>query len=122
MTCLSWSVFVVFAIAIPCLSHFLLACSSCDANHARPYNAVINLSLSAIATLSFLCLSKFVKKYGLRRFLFFDKLCDESETVRKGYTEQFNVSIFSCFLFSFYIINEGMCKVINEPNNYLILA
>ncbi|XP_056173353.1 uncharacterized protein LOC115675202 isoform X2 [Syzygium oleosum] len=89
--CLSWSVFFVFAIVVPIASHFLLACASCDGKHARPFDGVVQLSLSSVAVLSFVCLSRFVRKYGLRRFLFFDKLWDESETVRKGYTEQLNV-------------------------------
>lgn len=89
--CLSWLVFIVFAIVIPVLSHFYLACSDCDNRHARPYDTLVQLSLSSIATLSFVCLSQFVRIYGLRRFLFFDKLCNESETVRRGYTEQLNV-------------------------------
>ncbi|PSS06113.1 Protein of unknown function DUF3537 protein [Actinidia chinensis var. chinensis] len=97
--CLSWSVFMAMAIVVPCVSHFVLACASCDSKHSRPYDGVLQLSLSSIATLSFVCLSRFVRKYGLRRFLFFDKLCDESETVRKGYTEQLNLSLKILFIF-----------------------
>lgn len=97
--CLSWSVFVLFAIVVPLLSHFLLACSDCDSRHSRPYDPLVQLSLSSIASLSFICLSRFVRKYGLRRFLFFDKLVDESETVRKGYTGQLNRSLKIVFIF-----------------------
>ncbi|EXB63269.1 hypothetical protein L484_012459 [Morus notabilis] len=103
--CLSWSMFVLFTVVVPAASHFLIACASCDSKHARPYDPVVQLSLSAVATLSFVCLSNFVRRYGLRRFLFFDKLWDDSETVRKRYTEQLNrslkiLSIFvvPCFL------------------------
>ncbi|KNA06908.1 hypothetical protein SOVF_176740 [Spinacia oleracea] len=102
---LSWFVFLIFAIAIPAFSHFYLACPSCDATHDRPYDTVVQLSLSSIATLSFLCLSKFVRKYGLRRFLFFDKLVDESDSVRHHYTTQLygslkilSVFVLPCFL------------------------
>ncbi|XP_076949018.1 uncharacterized protein LOC143621492 [Bidens hawaiensis] len=80
--------FVVFTFIIPGFSHFYLACSDCDNRHARPYDTLVQLSLSGIATLS-----QFVRVYGLRRFLFFDKLCDESETVRMGYTAQLNRSL-----------------------------
>lgn len=97
--CLSWSVFILLAIAVPVMSHFLLACSSCDAKHQRPYDAVVQLSLSSVAVLSFLCLSRFIRNYGLRRFLFFDKLRDESEMVRKNYTEQLNRSMKILSLF-----------------------
>ena len=94
---LSGSMFVVFTLVVPATSHFMLACSDCDSHHSRPYDSVVQLSLSSFAALSFLCLSRFVSKYGLRRFLFFDKLWDESETVRLGYTNQLNVSF--CFSF-----------------------
>ncbi|GMI63779.1 hypothetical protein like AT3G20300 [Hibiscus trionum] len=104
-TCLSWFSFIVLGLVVPSLSHFLLACSTCDAKHARPYDWVVQLSLSSVSATSFVCLTRFVKKYGLKRFMFFDKLYDESETVRKGYTAQLNrslkiVSIFvlPCFL------------------------
>ncbi|KAG8365109.1 hypothetical protein BUALT_Bualt18G0070100 [Buddleja alternifolia] len=97
--CLSWFVFVWLAIVVPALSHFVLACADCDSLHNRPYDAVAQLSLSGVAALSFICLSDFIRKYGLRRFLFFDKLCNESEIVRKGYTEQFNRSLKILFVF-----------------------
>lgn len=97
--CLSWFVFIVFAIVIPILSHFYLACSGCDNRHERPYDKLVQLSLTSIATLSFICLSQFVRYYGLRRFLFFDKLCNESETVRRGYMQQLNVSFLFPLLF-----------------------
>ncbi|XP_022139425.1 uncharacterized protein LOC111010361 [Momordica charantia] len=90
---LSWSMFFLFAVIVPATSHFLLACASCDSNHARPFDRVVQLSLSCVATVSFLCLSNFIRRYGLRRFLFFDKLCDESETVRRGYTIKLNRSL-----------------------------
>ncbi|XP_015582109.1 uncharacterized protein LOC8269016 [Ricinus communis] len=93
VTCLSWFMFILFAVVVPAISHFVLACSTCDSKHKRPYDSVVQLSLSSVATLSFVCLSKFIRKYGLRRFLFLDKLCDESETVRKGYTDQLNWSL-----------------------------
>ncbi|RVW18824.1 hypothetical protein CK203_098386 [Vitis vinifera] len=87
-TGLSWSIFFVLAIGVPILSHFLFSCSSCDDKHARPYDVIVQLSLSSLAALSFISLSALVKKYGLRRSLFLDKLCDVSEKVRLGYTQQ----------------------------------
>jgi hypothetical protein len=98
-TCLSWTVFFMFAIVVPCFSHFYLACTDCDNKHTRPYDTLLQLSLTGVATLSFFCLSQFLKKYGLRRFLFLDKLCDESETVRNGYTLQLNRSLKMLFIF-----------------------
>ncbi|KAL8127348.1 hypothetical protein AgCh_014316 [Apium graveolens] len=98
-TFFSWFMYILFTIIVPCLSYFGLACSDCDSRHSRPFDKIVQLSLSAISTLSFLCLSRFVSRYGLRRFLFFDRLCDESETVRKGYTEQLNRSLKILFIF-----------------------
>lgn len=98
-SCLSWAVFVLLGLVVPAISHFVLACSSCDSRHGRPYDGVVQLSLSSVATLSFVCLSRFVRKYGLRRFLFFDKLWDESETVRSGYTNQLNSSLKLLLIF-----------------------
>ncbi|OVA20033.1 Protein of unknown function DUF3537 [Macleaya cordata] len=111
-TLLSWSLFFLLGIAVPVLSHFFLACSDCDATHHRPYDDVVQSSLSAVATLSFICLSKFVRKYGLRRFLFLDKLCGESEKVRQGYTAQLHRSlrILSCFVLPCFAA-EGAYKI-----------
>ncbi|XXG81937.1 hypothetical protein AAC387_Pa09g2465 [Persea americana] len=89
---ISWTIFFVLAIAVPSLSHFVLSCPNCDKGHRRPYDSTVQLSLTVIAALSFICLSRFVRKYGLRRFLFLDKLREESEEVRYGYTEQLNTS------------------------------
>ncbi|CAN4096787.1 unnamed protein product [Withania somnifera] len=97
--CLSWFVFSLLAVVVPWLSHYLLACSDCDADHSRTFDGVVQLSLSSVAALSFICLSRFNKKYGLRRFLFLDKLCDESETVRNCYTQQLNRSMKILLIF-----------------------
>ncbi|XP_009796127.1 uncharacterized protein LOC107813774 [Nicotiana tabacum] len=97
--CLSWFVFIWLAVVVPWLSHYLLACTDCVSDHSRPYDSVVQLSLSSVAALSFICLSRFNKKYGLRRFLFLDKLCGESETVRNCYTQQLNRSMKILFIF-----------------------
>ncbi|KAL9444560.1 hypothetical protein AB3S75_017697 [Citrus x aurantiifolia] len=107
--CLSWSMFVLFNIVVPAISHFVLACDTFDGTHKRPYDGLVQLSLSSVAALSFICLSSFVKKYGLRRFLFFDKLCDESEMVRSRYMEQLNRSlkILSIFVLPCFLVESA---------------
>ncbi|XP_074320227.1 uncharacterized protein LOC141657017 [Silene latifolia] len=92
-TFLSWLTFIIFTLVVPAFSHFYLSCPSCDAKHDRPYDVVVQLSLSAVASLSFVSLTHFVRKYGLRRFLFFDKLVGESDSVRHHYTTQLNRSL-----------------------------
>ncbi|XP_044500894.1 uncharacterized protein LOC123221998 [Mangifera indica] len=106
---LSWLVFVLFGIVVPAFSHFFLACAKCDAHHDRPFDGVVQVSLSSMATLSFVCLSGFVRKFGLRRFLFFDKLYDESETVRRGYTAQLtrSLKILSFFVLPCFVADSA---------------
>ncbi|KAI5672964.1 hypothetical protein M9H77_13328 [Catharanthus roseus] len=102
---LSWSVFFLLAIGVPIVSHFVFACSNCDEDHVRPFDTIVQLSLSVFATLSFVSLSSFSRKYGLRKFLFLDKLYDESEKVQQAYTQQLHRSlkllsafVLPCFL------------------------
>lgn len=89
---LSWTLFLVLAIGVPSLSYFILSCPNCDYNYRRPFDRVVQLSLTSIATLSFFCLSGFTRKYGLRRFLFLDRLFEDSESVRQEYTQQLSRS------------------------------
>uniref|UniRef100_A0A7N0TTZ0 Gustatory receptor n=1 Tax=Kalanchoe fedtschenkoi TaxID=63787 RepID=A0A7N0TTZ0_KALFE len=90
---LSWAVFLLLAVVVPILSHVLYTCGDCDEKHQRSYDAVVQVSLSVFATLSFLCLSSWFRRYGLGRFLFLDKLSDVSDNVRSGYVVQFKRSI-----------------------------
>lgn len=99
-TGLSWSLFFLLNIGVPLVSHFVFACSSCDQNHTRPFDAIVQLSLSMFAGISFISLSLFTRKYGVRKFLFLDKLSGESEKVRKGYTLQVHVSHCCSHFFS----------------------
>lgn len=102
---LSWSVFFLLAIAVPMISHFAFSCSGCDQDHRRPYDAIVQASLSIFATLSFLSLSSFSRKYGFRKFLFLDKLYDESHRVQQAYTFQLHVSP----QFSFPLLLSLLC-------------
>lgn len=71
----------------------------CYSPSRRAYDAVVQLSLTGSAALSYLCLSAFVRRHGLRRFLFLDKLRLESERVRLGYTTQLNRSFYILSIF-----------------------
>ncbi|XP_057536972.1 uncharacterized protein LOC130814786 [Amaranthus tricolor] len=93
-TSLSWSVFFLFCIGVPIIAHFVLFCYTCDdEDHLQPFDTIVQLSLSSISILSFFSLTKFAQKIGLRKFLFLDKLCDETEKVRDGYILQLQRSI-----------------------------
>ncbi|CAL9015076.1 unnamed protein product [Prunus brigantina] len=129
-TGISWSIFFVLAIGVPLVSHFLLSCSDCDENHSRPYHVVSQLSLSLFSVLAFISLSCWTRKYGLRRFLFLDKLYDASEKVRHGYKQQFQNSmkllcliVFPCFaaecLYKIWWYVSGATELPYYGNMYL---
>ncbi|XP_075504115.1 uncharacterized protein LOC142541469 [Primulina tabacum] len=106
-TGLSWSIFFILNIAVPIVSHFIFFCPDCDVIHQRPYNVIVQSSLSLFAALSFICLTSFGRKYGLRRFLFLDKLRDESEKVRQGYALQLrrSMKLLSAFVLPCFLAN-----------------
>lgn len=95
----SWSLFFTLAYVVPILSHFLLDCpTTCDADHGRPYHIPVQISLSIFATLSFITLSQWDRKYGLSKFLFLDKVSEESLMIQRGYARQMKViSFFSLY-------------------------
>lgn len=92
----AWAVFFLLGAVVPAASHIALVDKEV---RRRSYDLVVQASLTSVAGLSFVCLSAFVRKYGLRRFLFLDKLCGESEKVRRGYTTQLNRSFQLLSLF-----------------------
>ncbi|CAN8246337.1 unnamed protein product [Cochlearia groenlandica] len=98
---LSWSVFFLLAFIVPMMSHFVMICSDCDFGHRRPYDALVQLSLSIFAGISFFSLSFWSKKYGLRKFLFLDKLKDVNEKVRLGYEAEIQRSMKLLAIFVF---------------------
>ncbi|KAK1317929.1 hypothetical protein QJS10_CPA05g00959 [Acorus calamus] len=81
---ISWSVFVLLSVVVPAVSHFVLSHNV----RRRSFDSVVQLSLSALSALSFVTLSGFVRRYGLRKVLFIDKLCGESDKVRGSYIQQ----------------------------------
>ncbi|KAL3820773.1 hypothetical protein ACJIZ3_006678 [Penstemon smallii] len=102
---LSWSIFFLLNIGVPIVSHFVFSCSNCDPSHKRPYDSLVQLPLSLFGAISFISLSSFARIYGLRKFLFLDKLSEESEKVREGYKQQLHKSmkllsafVLPCFL------------------------
>jgi len=100
----SWSVFFTLAFVVPILSHFLLDCPTCDQDHSRPYHIPVQISLSVFAALSFISISSWDRKYGFSKFLFLDKLGDESLKIQRGYSEQMQVCVlFPLFSFSRFI-------------------
>lgn len=91
----SWSLFLLLTLAVPLASHFLMSYSP----SRSAYDAVVQIELSGSAALSYLCLSTLVRRHGLHRLLFLDKLRLESERVRLRYTAQLRRSFHILSLF-----------------------
>lgn len=117
---LSWSVFFLLVVIVPIISHFLLVCSDCDFHHRRPYDAVVQLSLSIFGGISFVSLSIWSRKFGMRRFLFLDKLWDASDKVRIEYEAEIQVRISTNFKFIIYklikIIPNSKLEILRTSN------
>lgn len=90
----SWILFVLFTFLVPVTNFTSISCPDCDAYHSHPFERLVQISESALAAVSFLCLSHIVRKHGLRRTLLLDKIIRESDEVRKGYQSELQV-IFS---------------------------
>lgn len=108
MSGLSGTIFFVLVIVVPLVSHFVYSCSSCDSMHKRPFDVIVQLSLSLLSSLSFYCLSSFEQKYGLKKFLFLDKLNDASDKVRQGYTFQLqrSMKLLSYFVLPIFLFDS----------------
>lgn len=102
---ISWSLFFSLAVIVPLISHFFLEYSE----HHRTYDDVVQLSLTVASSLAFFCLSASLQTYGLRKFLFLDKICGESERVRVAYSAELNQSfrILSCFVLPCFVAECG---------------
>eukprot|EP00253_Pinus_taeda_P010206 PITA_10206 len=85
----SWILFLLFTIIVPLLSSFLVICPpSAKQGQRYSFDKVVQIPESILAAIAFLCLTRYLRKYGLRRFLFLDQLCDDSPQVQQGYTKE----------------------------------
>ncbi|KAL8259418.1 hypothetical protein R6Q59_027371 [Mikania micrantha] len=98
---LSWITFFLLTFAVPMFSHFALH----HRNNLRPFDWIVQASLSLFSTLSFVNLRRFTRKYGLRRFLFLDKLDCVGDQVTRRYSQEVDKStmllcafILPCFV------------------------
>ncbi|KAG6491565.1 hypothetical protein ZIOFF_046497 [Zingiber officinale] len=92
----SWVVFLVFGVAVPAVSHFVLSYRP----HRRPYDLVVQLSLSAASALSFISLSASTPSGGLRRFIFLDKVAAQSARASARRIPPSSAGRFASSLFS----------------------
>lgn len=111
----SWILFFLLTFLNPVFSHFAFQCSACDYNHRRPFDLIVQVSLSVFSTLSFVSLWRFTRKYGLRRFLFLDELDAVNDKVRRRYSEELHVRFLINFCFLMLLIGTSITPWIAFP-------
>lgn len=111
----SWILFFLLTFLTPVFSHFAFQCSACDYNHRRPFDLIVQVSLSVFSTLSFVSLWRFTRKYGLRRFLFLDELDAVNDKVRRRYSEELHVRFLINFCFLMLLIGTSITPWIAFP-------
>ncbi|KAM0012149.1 hypothetical protein Hdeb2414_s0055g00756001 [Helianthus debilis subsp. tardiflorus] len=127
---LSWITFSLLTFALPVFSYLALQRPVYHHDHLRPFDWIVQVSLSLFSTLSFVSLWRFTRKYGLRRFLFLDKLDSLGDKIRRNYLEEVQRStmllcafIFPCFvcdvIFNIWWFTSGGAHIPYIYNLYL---
>ncbi|XP_076910576.1 uncharacterized protein LOC143568269 [Bidens hawaiensis] len=106
---LSWTTFFLFTFALPLFSHFAFQRPVYHPNYFRPFDWIVQVSLTLLSTLSFVSLWRFTRKYGLRRFLFLDKLDSVGGQVRQRYSQEVHRSTM---LLCAFILPCFVCDII----------
>ncbi|KAM3367721.1 hypothetical protein ACQJBY_016339 [Aegilops geniculata] len=97
----SWLVFAVLAVAVPVAARVAMP--------RRAYDTQVQLSLTLSAALSYLTLTSLIRRRGLRRLLYLDRLRHDSHDVRAGYTVQLAGSfhLLACFVLPCFLADAA---------------
>ncbi|XP_062170700.1 uncharacterized protein LOC133876436 [Alnus glutinosa] len=102
---LSWVLFLLLGVALPLLAIELPRCSDCERYQIKSFELEILVSQSLVAAISLLCISRNLRKYGLRKFLFVDRYHGHRAQFREEYLQKINgffrllaVWLLPCFL------------------------
>ncbi|ONI30127.1 hypothetical protein PRUPE_1G232600 [Prunus persica] len=90
---MSWTALVLIGVLLPVLAVELFNCSGCGKYQIKSFELVIVGSQACLATVSLLCLSHNLRKYGLRRFLFVDRYSGHMLRFRNDYIKQIKGSL-----------------------------
>uniref|UniRef100_A0A7I4D2Z2 Uncharacterized protein n=1 Tax=Physcomitrium patens TaxID=3218 RepID=A0A7I4D2Z2_PHYPA len=103
---LSWILFALFTFIVPFVNLTSVSCPDCDPQHRHPFEGLVQLAETALAAVSFVCLSHIVRRHGLRRTLFLDRIVRESHEVRAGYESELHgaFSLLGSFLLPIALI------------------
>ncbi|KAI5014988.1 uncharacterized protein LOC123428525 [Hordeum vulgare subsp. vulgare] len=97
----SWLVFAVLAVAVPVAARVAMP--------RRSYDTQVQLSLTLSAALAYLTLTSLIRRRGLRRLLYLDRLRHDSQDVRAGYTVQLAGSfhLLACFVLPCFLADAA---------------
>ncbi|GFP87988.1 hypothetical protein PHJA_000942500 [Phtheirospermum japonicum] len=103
---LSWVAFLFFAVALPLFAVELLRCAECDKFEIETFELNILVSHAIVAAVSLLCVSRNLRKYGIRKALFVNRRHGHMAQFRKQYIHK--IRVFYCLLISWF----GICFVL----------
>ncbi|KAG8082227.1 hypothetical protein GUJ93_ZPchr0014g47329 [Zizania palustris] len=97
----SWLVFVLLAVVVPAAARVAMP--------RGPYDTEVQVSLTLSAALAYLTLSSLVRRRGLRRLLYLDRLRHDSLDVRAGYIVQLAGSfhLLACFVLPCFLADAA---------------
>jgi hypothetical protein len=98
----SWLVFAALGVAVPAAAH-----AATTPGHA--YDTQVQVSLTLSAALAYATLYSLVRRRGLRRLLYLDRLRHDSQDVRAGYIVQLAGSfrLLACFVLPCFLADAG---------------
>ncbi|PIN03137.1 hypothetical protein CDL12_24342 [Handroanthus impetiginosus] len=99
----SWLAFFLFCVALPLFAIEFSRCAGCDKVEIESFELEILVSRAVVAAVSLLCISRNLRKYGLRKALFVDRCHGHMTQFRKQYIEK--IRVFYCLLASWF----GVC-------------
>ncbi|XP_050205263.1 uncharacterized protein LOC126655234 [Mercurialis annua] len=70
---ISWTVFVLIGVLLPVIILELPKCSGCDKYQIKDFELEIVASQACLAAVSLGCISRNIRKYGVRKFIFVDR-------------------------------------------------
>ncbi|KAK6123705.1 hypothetical protein DH2020_042554 [Rehmannia glutinosa] len=100
---LSWVAFFLFAVALPLFTVEFSRCAGCDKFEIETFELEILVSRAVVAAVSLLCVSRNLRKYGIRRALFVNRCHGHMTQFRKQYIQK--IRVFYCLLASWF----GVC-------------
>ncbi|KAL0355127.1 UNVERIFIED_CONTAM: hypothetical protein Sradi_3959600 [Sesamum radiatum] len=100
---LSWLAFFLCAVALPLFALEFSRCPGCEKFEIETFELEILVARAVVAAVSLLCLSRNLRKYGIRKALFVDRCHGHMTQFRKQYIQK--IRVFYCLLASWF----GIC-------------